>query len=98
MNVNGCEVGPGADLRGADLEGADLRGARFSSNSVICLGPGHRAYEMVAIQQANGYRIKAGCRWFTYTEACEHWADNAEQMARVELAETIAKLRGLGEA
>ncbi len=30
VEVNGYEIGPGADLTGADLEGADLSGASLT--------------------------------------------------------------------
>jgi len=69
----------GADLYGADLFGADLRGADL------------RGFRFVGVQHADGWRVKAGCRWFTVPEAIEHWTakDNKDALRRVRLiAET----------
>ena len=74
----------GADLRGADLRGADLRGA----TGVKCLGTDRRGYRFVAIRWEDGWRILAGCRWFTIAEALAHWGakSNKDALARVAVA------------
>ena len=68
----------GADLRGANLSGADLRGANLRgadlSNVVRILrvGPTQDGYEFFGVG-GETLMIRAGCRWFTYEEAKEHW-------------------------
>ena len=72
-----------ADLRGADLRGADLSGAR----DFICLGWDSRGYHFRGVRWADGWRVNAGCRWFTVPEAVAHWteAGNADALARVAI-------------
>ena len=62
----------GAGLRGADLSGANLRGAKVLGS------PTRRAvradgYEFYLWPTDAGWRVQAGCRWFTYEEAWAHW-------------------------
>jgi hypothetical protein len=62
----------GADLRGAGLTGAVLTGDKLkSAGEAASRSDG---YEFRAFVLADGtLKIKAGCRWFTLTEAREHW-------------------------
>ena len=101
--VNGYEIAPNANLRSANLCGADLCGANLSggdlcgadlhgcifghSNSAISLGTDPRGYDFVAIRHDDGWRIKAGCRWFMLPEAIAHWttADNRDALARLAI-------------
>ena len=78
----------GADLREADLRGADLRGADLSgARDFICLGWDSRGYHFRGVRWADGWRVNAGCRWFTVPEAVAHWteAGNADALARVAI-------------
>jgi len=61
-----------ADLRGANLRGANLRGDKLkSAGQTASRSDG---YEFRLFVFADGtLKIKAGCRWFTLTEAREHW-------------------------
>jgi hypothetical protein len=84
-----------ADLRGADLTGADLRGADLRNANLrgaigyLCLGYDPRGYHFRAVKHANGWRISAGCRWFTVPEAVDHWTANGNRdaLARVAIVE-----------
>ena len=77
----------GGDLRGGDLRGADLHGCIFGhSNSAISLGTDPRGYDFVAIRHDDGWRIKAGCRWFTLPEAVSHWTESNNRDALARLA------------
>lgn len=64
-----------ADLRSANLYGANLRGARlYGAKGLIVLDmTDPRGYIPVAIAWDDGWRIYSGCRWFTVSEALEHW-------------------------
>ena len=59
----------GADLSGADLRGADLRGAK----GFRLLTQTDHGYLVYASQRDNGWRILAGCRDFSISEARAHW-------------------------
>jgi hypothetical protein len=67
----------GADLSWADLRGADLSGADLSWAVGIAHPPVNdpRGYRCIAVWHADGWRIAAGCRWFTLAEARAHWGD-----------------------
>ena len=92
-----------AYLTGANLSHADLRGADMGGSSQIDAGQDRRRYRFVAVMWDDGYRIAAGCRWFTQQEARAHWWDDgyegsaeqkAECQAKVVLIETVAIVRG----
>src|SRR5690606_17976273 len=84
-----------ADLEGACLKGACLEGADFSITILIDGGTDNRGYRFVGVP-GETFRILAGCRWFTLSEAVAHWSSetNTDALARVELIRTIAKARG----
>jgi hypothetical protein len=67
-----------ADLSGADLSGADLSGAYLSGGCVATGAPARAAcrrdgYDFHLWPTDKGWRIGAGCRWFTPDEAWRHW-------------------------
>ena len=102
----------GADLRGANLHGADLRGANLHGAdlhgaNLLSLGQRSDGYEFYAQVRNGGLWIKAGCRYFSISEARKHWISHnrgagcnlcAEALAFCAHAETLAKIRGLLEA
>ena len=59
----------GADLRDADLRDADLRG----STGWIPLTQADHGYLVAASWHGIQWRIQAGCRDFTVSEARAHW-------------------------
>ena len=66
----------GADLSYANLSEANLSYANLSRARGIILLPvqDYRGYSWAhAIQTDDGWRIRAGCRFFTLQEAREHW-------------------------
>ena len=92
----------GADLRGADLRGADLREANLSgAKGIIRVGPSADGYEFFGVVRDGAVWIKAGCRWFTATDARDHWnktrantALGAERLAFVDCIESAFRARG----
>jgi hypothetical protein len=93
-NLTGANL-PGADLRNANLTGVDLRDANLRNADLrgaigyLCLGYDPRGYHFRAVKHANGWRISAGCRWFTVPEAVDHWTANGNRdaLARVAIVE-----------
>lgn len=86
-NLRGANLG-GANLMGADLRGADLRDANLTGAylrgayltgalGIIDAGQCSRGYQWIAVQNAEGYRIAAGCCWFTRGEALDHWSTDS---------------------
>ena len=82
VNLQGANL-QGADLRYADLQdanlqGADLYGAYLADGVKATAGPARRAtradgYEFFLWPTDAGWRVKAGCRFFTMDEAWRHW-------------------------
>ena len=72
----------GADLRGAVMHGADLRGA----TGIVCAGTDRRGNRFVGVLHADGWRVAAGCRWFTVPEAAAHWTAKGNHDALARLA------------
>ena len=86
-NLRGADLSE-ADLRWADLRWADLYKANLSgAKGAICLGYDLRGYRFVGIRHDDGWRILAGCRWFTVEEAVAHWTkkNNKDALARVAI-------------
>ena len=75
----------GVDLRGASLRGAILTGANLSGTCLIDGGGDPRGFRFVGQGTADGRRVLAGCRDYTLAEAREHWANNPDALARVEI-------------
>ena len=77
-----------ADLSSANLSGANLRGA-YCRNVIgyLDLGFDNRGYHFRAVLHDDGWRINAGCRWFTVAEALSHWSAkrNLDALARVDI-------------
>ena len=65
----------GADLQDADLRGANLQDANLRGSDLIDLGQRSDGYQFYAQIMDDGIKIKAGCRYFTLTEARGHWVD-----------------------
>ncbi len=72
----------GANLSEANLHGADLRGAK----GIVCAGTDRRGYRFVGVLHADGWRVAAGCRWFTVPEAVAHWTAKGNHDALARLA------------
>jgi len=72
----------------ANLGGANLYGAKGYCDA----GYDSRGYHFFGVQQADGWRVKAGCRWFTIPEAIEHWTvkGNKDALARVAVIQLAA--------
>lgn len=81
----------GADLRRSNLLGADLSEAYLPNANltgaigVVCAGTDRRGYRFIGVKHEDGWRVAAGCRWFTISEAIEHWTkkDNKDALSRV---------------
>ena len=71
------------------------------ANTLICAGRDHRGYEFLGVPHKGALMIAAGCRWFTLSEALEHWAENAEALAKVRFIKSehlrLARLDKSGE-
>jgi uncharacterized protein YjbI with pentapeptide repeats len=92
----------GADLSGADLREAYLREAGLSEASMIHAGARSDGYEFYAHTRDGVLWIKAGCRYFTLSEANRHWLERRgdtplgdESLALCDNAEKLAKIRGM---
>lgn len=70
----------GADLGRANLVGADLRGANlwsadlWSAKGFLYLTQTDHGYLVYASWTSTEWRIMAGCRYFSITEARAHWS------------------------
>jgi uncharacterized protein YjbI with pentapeptide repeats len=68
----------GANLAHADLVGANLAGANLAeanlagAKSLLDCGTPH-GWRIAIVSHEDGIRIAAGCRWFTFSAAVEHW-------------------------
>ena len=69
---------PGADFYKANFSGANFSGANFFGanffgvEGILHVGPVD-GWDMYAVRWDDGPRIKAGCRWFTVSEARKWW-------------------------
>ena len=67
-----------AKLQGANLQDAYLQGAYLADGVKATAGPARRAtradgHEFFLWPTDAGWRVKAGCRFFTMDEAWRHW-------------------------
>ena len=90
----------GADLRGADLGGADLRGAYLGGADLgeqwIIQGQTRSdgyAFSLQKLKENTEPMIKAGCRYFTISQAQAHW--ETTRAGQSLLAETRAIVRAM---
>jgi hypothetical protein len=80
-----------ADLRGANLDGADLTGVDLfgthvegakRGNSTLksfkALTPRSDGHTFFLWDTEQGWRVEAGCHWFTFKEADQHWKKTRE--------------------
>ena len=85
----------GTNLTDADLTGTNLTGAKGIYGGVI----NYSGYPMYIVNQGSKpARIHAGCRWFTESEAREHWNPEYDvsrrKIAIVDLLVDEAKHKG----
>ena len=78
-NLDGANL-VGANLDGAYLVGARLVDARLRYNCKATAAPARRAiradgYEFVLWPTDKGWRIAAGCRFFSMDDAAKHWSE-----------------------
>lgn len=91
-DLSGCNIADAvftdADLTGVDLRDALIERAIFNNcKGIIDAGMDPRGYRFVGVKQDNSsWRVKAGCRWYSITQALDHWreADNDDALARVQ--------------
>ena len=60
-------------------------------HGIVDAGYDDRGYHFFGVRgKTKGYRIAAGCRWFTYQEALQHWTDknNNDALARIMVIDT----------
>ena len=82
----------GANLRSADLASANLASADLASadlasaTGIVCAGTDRRGYRFVGVLHVDGWRVAAGCRWFTLPEAVAHWTAKGNHDALARLA------------
>lgn len=63
----------GANFSRANFSGANFYGANFFGvEGILHVGPVD-GWDMYAVRWDDGPRIKAGCRWFTVSEARKWW-------------------------
>ena len=93
-----------ADLRNANLRGANLGGADLWNADLISLGSRSDGYDFYAQIKDGETWIKAGCRYFSATDARKHWSDTRggtalgdESQAMIDHAERMVAIRGLME-
>jgi len=88
----------GADLRGADLQGADLCNANLhGAADIVCAGYDARGFRFIGHGQVDGgFRISAGCRWFTEEEARAHWKakNNLDAQLRIAVISNFFETKG----
>ena len=98
-DLRGADLGGadlrGAYLRGADLGGADLGGADLGEQWIIqgqTRSDGY-AFFLQKLKEDTEPMIKAGCRYFTISQAQAHW--ETTRAGQSLLAETRAIVRAM---
>ena len=75
----------GASLVGARIVGARLDGARLDgARDILDCGTPH-GWRVVVVKHKDGIRIAAGCRWFTFSAAVEHWTGRSDRQLMLPL-------------
>ena len=112
-NLSGADLS-GADLSGADLSGANLSGANLSGAYLYRANLGDQ-WIIQGPTRADGYAfflqqltddtepmVKAGCRYFTLSEARTHWQETrggtplgVETFTIIDCMVAMAKARGV---
>jgi uncharacterized protein YjbI with pentapeptide repeats len=99
-----------ADLRDADLSDADLRGADLRGDKIVRIFARvqreNDPYLFMGVElEAGGYKIAAGCRWFTDAEFRAHVASGypytpkaEETFAILDFIAARAKAAGIADA
>ena len=93
-----------ANFSRADFSLANFYGANFyGAEGILHVGPVD-GWDMYAVRWDDGPRIKAGCRWFTVSEAREWWGKGGEpgnkpehgplMLAGVEALVALARAHG----
>jgi len=99
-NLAGANLA-GANLAGANLAGADLAGAGSIADRIIDGGIRSDGYRFLLTRTEPGeFRVKAGCRNFTVTEAERHWNATRPEGEKIgdETRAIIAHMLALAKA
>lgn len=90
-----------ANLEGANLEGANLEDANLEGANLIHGGTRSDGYGFVALMRDGDLWVLAGCRYFTISEAHQHWRRSRagtplgeETFAILDYLERVARIRG----
>jgi hypothetical protein len=97
-NLRGADLWE-ANLRGADLGEANLRGANLgNARGIWSIGPSIDGYIFYSVINNGETYIKAGCRYFTVTDAINHWTKTRgdtdigkERLMFVDILNKLAK-------
>lgn len=84
----------GSDLSETDLSGADLGYADLGYTNLVSLGFDTQGCHLLLYHENEQCIIRAGYREFNFPQARKHWAAKPEFLARLDLAEAIARSRG----
>ena len=107
VNLRGADLGnvdlEGVNLQGANLQGVKLQGAKLQGATVLAVAPvgDIDGWPTTLWRTDQGYRIQAGCHWFTLQEAEKHYANRETRQGLYYLAteawRVIARLQGWTE-
>ena len=83
-----------ANLNGVSLSYADLSYVNLYGSNLVSLGFDTRGCHLLLYHENEQCIIRAGYREFNFPQARKHWAAKPEFLARLDLAEAIARSRG----
>ena len=83
-----------ADLSGVSLSYADLSYVNLYGSNLVSLGFDTQGCHLLLYHENEQCIIRAGYREFNFPQARKHWAAKPEFLARLDLAEAIARSRG----
>lgn len=83
-----------ADLSGVDLSHTDLSYVNLYGSNLVSLGFDTQGCHLLLYHENEQCIIRAGYREFNFPQARKHWAAKPEFLARLDLAEAIARSRG----